>query len=306
MKKSIGGIALGLLAISFLPIVLNSCLNSDNDNDPSVRLLEEIQTIDNYLAANNITAVKDKTGIRMQITKLGTGFPSGQKSTINVDYVGKLFTTGAVFDDGNTELPITSYIDGWQFAFTTLPAGSKATLYIPSIYGYASDEKPGIPANSILIFDVEFKKVIKTATENQRLASDTVAIDTYLDNKFIDAVKDTTGVRYVISQVGTGATPTWYDKLKFKSAYKLLTDDTKIVAQVDREYGDSFDNRVVDQIADGVKLGLQRMPAGSKAIVYIPSGLAFGTSGAKDSQGVVVIPANANIIVEIELLEVTQ
>ena len=45
--------------------------------------------------------------------------------------------------------------------------------------------------------------------------------------------------------------------------------------------------------------GLENMSFGDKAIVYIPSALGYGERGAGD-----VIPANANIIFEIELLEV--
>ena len=47
-------------------------------------------------------------------------------------------------------------------------------------------------------------------------------------------------------------------------------------------------------------IGLQKLSAGSKAVLYIPSGFAFGADGASDGAGT-SIPANANIIVEVEI-----
>jgi FKBP-type peptidyl-prolyl cis-trans isomerase len=212
-------------------------------------------------------------------------------------------STGALFDNGKVEGNVQSYIEGWQIALTTLPAGSQARLYIPSYYGYGPNGQGTIPGNTSLLFTIKFNKVLTTTQEVQKLTADTVAIDKYLDDENIDAIKDSTGLRYVVTQMGSGPTPTWYDKVKFKSSYKLLTDDTNVVFQIDTEPTENTDNRVIDQIADGLKLGLQKLPVGSKATFYIPSKLAFGTQGATNGN-VQVIPANANIIVDIELTEI--
>ena len=284
--------------------VLSSCMNSSNDlEDPVVQLQTEIAAIDKYLDENNITAIEDIRGIRIEILQLGTGFPAHEVSSVNVDYEGKILSTGALFDNGNVEGPLESYIPGWRIALTTLPAGSQARLYIPSYYGYGAAGQGTIPGNTSLVFTVKFNKVLTTSQEAQKLAADTVTIDTYLEDKGIDAIKDDTGLRYVVTQLGGGPAPTWYSKVKFKSSYKLLTDDTNVVFQIDTEPTENTDNRVIDQIADGLKLGLQKLPVGSKATFYIPSTLAFGTQGATNGSAQ-VIPANANIIVDIELTEI--
>ena len=44
--------------------------------------------------------------------------------------------------------------------------------------------------------------------------------------------------------------------------------------------------------------GLEKLSYGEKAILFIPSHLAYGAGGAGD-----VIPPNANIIFEIELMD---
>ena len=66
-----------------------------------------------------------------------------------------------------------------------------------------------------------------------------------------------------------------------------------------RSPSDQFYSRPVDYIM-GMIIGLQKLSAGSKAVLYVPSGFAFGADGASDGAGT-SIPANANIIVEVEI-----
>lgn len=305
MKRTFVGIALSLFLLGGLSVGLTSCLNGDDEETDFEILQKDVATIDNYLAANNINAIKDVNGIRIVITKLGTGFPASDRppSTVDVDYIGKLFTTNAIFDEGNTKQKIDRYIEGWQLALLSLPEGSKATLYIPSFFGYGRPANGSIPGNSILLFDIAFNDVERTSQEIQKLTQDTVAINDYLNTKGIIATKDTTGLRYVITELGTGPTPTWYDKVKFKASFRLLSDDTKVLTTIDFEPTENNYNRVIDQIPNGLKQGLQLLPVGSKATFYLASGLAYGTLGAGDGTQQ-IIQANANIIVDIELTEI--
>ena len=199
MKTKFGVVAMCLVVL-ILPFGLTSCLKGDNAESPQAILNKDIATIDNYLTSNNINHIKDPSGIRMAITTLGTGFPAQSTSKVNVDYIGKLFSDGSTFDEGNVEGDLKNYITGWQIALTTLPAGSKATLFIPSFWGYRDVQQGSIPPNSILIFNIAFNDVIETTTQQQKLGTDTVAIDNYLTTKGIVAEKDTTGLRYVVTR----------------------------------------------------------------------------------------------------------
>jgi len=304
MNTKFGVMAMWLVVL-ILPFGLSSCLKGDDPESPQEKLDSDIAAIDNYLTTNNINAIKDPSGIRMVITKLGTGFPAQTVSKVNVDYIGKLFSNGSIFDEGNIEGDLKNYIAGWQIALTTLPVGSKATLFIPSYWGYRDVQQGTIPPNSILIFNIAFNDVVETTTQLQKLGTDTVAIDNYLASKSIVAEKDTTGLRFVITQLGTGSQPGWYDKVKFKADYKLFSDDTKVVYTLQFEPSDGYDSRVIDQIPNGLKQGLQKLPAGSKATFYLASGLAYGPPGAS-IDGQVIIPANANIIVDVEFSEIVE
>jgi FKBP-type peptidyl-prolyl cis-trans isomerase len=295
-----------LLMIVGLPFIFSACLDSDPVADPQAQLNNEIAAIDSYLTAQGLTAIKDPNGVRMVVQKLGTKLPArSTATTIDIDYVGKLFSNGTVFDQGDDKrFLLSGLIAGWQIAFTTLPAGSKATLYIPSYWAYGPSGRSGIPPNATLVFDVVFNEAVITTAELTKLGSDTVAIDNYLTNKGINAVKDTSGIRYVITNPGTGSTASWYDKLTVKFTYKSISDDTKTLIAVDQEPSEFYFSRSVDY-ANGLKVGLQKLAKGGKATFYIPSGLGFGTTGAF-SNGVNVIPANTNLIVDVEVTNITQ
>ena len=293
--KRVGWVALVLVGVSF---GLFSCLNSGDNYNAGAQLEADVASIDNFLAGNGLDAVKDPTGIRMVITKLGGGLPALGSDSVDVDYVGTLFTTGAQFDAGNTKGVVADYIDGWKVALTTLPSGSEATVYVPSPYAYGNVDKASIPANSILVFNIRFNRVMVTQAQITQFKKDTTAINTYLQGESITSVKDPSGLRYVVTEQGAGQQPGWYDRVNIKYDIKLLTDDSRIVASVDQTSDDNA-ARVVDNI-HALQIGLQRMRIGGKITLYAPSGYAYGPAGASAGGGIAV-PTNSPVIIEVEL-----
>ncbi|AYB30341.1 FKBP-type peptidyl-prolyl cis-trans isomerase [Chryseolinea soli] len=293
--KRVGWVALVLAGIS---LGLYSCIGSGDNYDSGQQLATDVAAIDNFLDGNGLSAIKDATGIRMVITKLGNGLPALGSDSVDVDYVGTLFSTGAQFDAGNTKGIVSNYIDGWKVALTTLPSGSEATIYIPSIYGYGNVDKASIPANSILVFNIKFNRVLITQSQIAQFKKDTTAITTYLQGKNITPVIDATGLRYVVTEQGAGQIPGWYDRVKIKYDVKVLTDDTRAVASVDQTTDDAA-VRVIDNI-HALRIGLQRIHVGSKITIYAPSGYAYGPAGASAGGGIAV-PANTPVILEVEL-----
>lgn len=128
---------------------------------PSQQLAKDVAAIDKYLELNNITAVKDPSGLRYVVTVVGAGTPPVSSSLLKVKYTGRLLSTQVIFDQSANPpvfftTPLSGLIQGWQIAFAILGKGTKATLYIPSglAYGTASPTA-AIPPNSNLMFDVE-------------------------------------------------------------------------------------------------------------------------------------------------------
>ena len=123
------------------------------------QLKADIAAIDAYLAANNVKDVQiDPNGIRYVITKAASGGTPCLENQVSVVYDAKLLTTLQTVDSsqGTTRnFVLSQLILGWQIMFPTFPKGTKATLYIPSGYGYGATASGSIPANSNLIFTIE-------------------------------------------------------------------------------------------------------------------------------------------------------
>jgi FKBP-type peptidyl-prolyl cis-trans isomerase FkpA len=147
--------------ICVIGLSLNSCSN-DEPLSFQDQLVADGEAIDNYLSTNSITAQTDASGLRYMITSLGTGAKPTLANSIKVKYKGMLLSNGQIFDQANSAVvfKLSNLIQGWKIGFQLLPAGSKATLYIPSGLAYGTQATGSIPANSNLIFEVELFEVI--------------------------------------------------------------------------------------------------------------------------------------------------
>jgi len=130
---------------------------------------DQQQTIQTFLAANQLTATKTASGLNYVVQTQGTGAIPTVGQTLTVNYTGYLLnadgTQGTKFDSNvdpqfNHVQPFTfplgqgKVIAGWDEAFKLLPAGTTAKLIIPSALAYGTAGSNNIPPNSILIFDV--------------------------------------------------------------------------------------------------------------------------------------------------------
>lgn len=107
-----------------------------------------------YLDENNLTAKRHSSGLFYNITVEGTGSRPQEYSTVEVKYKGYLLD-GSVFDQGTGVFSLTSVIEGWQIGIPLMREGGSAVFYIPSHLGYGDNELDDIPANSVLIFEVD-------------------------------------------------------------------------------------------------------------------------------------------------------
>lgn len=99
------------------------------------------------------------SGLQYQVIKEGNGPTPSDKDVVTAHYEGKL-VNGQKFDssyDRNqpADFPVTGVIPGWTEALKLMKVGSKYKLYVPPELGYGASPRPGIPPNSVLVFDVE-------------------------------------------------------------------------------------------------------------------------------------------------------
>lgn len=107
------------------------------------------------------------------------------------------------------------------------------------------------------------------------------------------------GLAYVDLKEGVGPQPTAGKQVKVHYT-GWLENGTKFDSSVDR--GEPFVFTIgVGQVVPGWDEGVMTMKAGGKRKLVIPSQLGYGTSGAGR-----VIPPNATLIFEVELLDVAK
>lgn len=122
---------------------------------------------DEFLAKNksNANVKTTASGLQYSVEKEGTGKTPSDTDEVKVHYTGTLID-GTKFDSSvdrgqPAEFPVNGVIKGWTEALKLMKEGSKYKLAIPSDLAYGPMARPGIPANSVLLFDVELLEVKK-------------------------------------------------------------------------------------------------------------------------------------------------
>ncbi len=115
------------------------------------------------------TMITPATGVKTEDIIVGKGAVAQIGDTITVNYVGML-TDGKVFDSSyDRKEPYTfilgqgKVIRGWEEGFKGMRVGGKRRLTIAPDYAYGNQNIGPIPANSVLVFDVELLDVKHTA-----------------------------------------------------------------------------------------------------------------------------------------------
>ncbi len=119
-------------------------------------------------------------------------------------------------------------------------------------------------------------------------------IEEYVAAKGLKTTALSSGVHFIIEKDGTGEKLKETDEIAVK--YKgFLLDDKQF------DDGDSSILIIAERI-EGWRQALTEFKVGSKGKIIIPSTLGFGSQGAKNFAGVEVVPANAVLIYEIEVI----
>jgi len=95
---------------------------------------------------------------------VGTGKAATADSTVSVQYSGVLAADGSEFDSSwsrgqPVEFPLSGVIQGWSEGLIGMKEGGRRTLIIPAEMAYGSQGRPGIPADSALVFTVDLEQV---------------------------------------------------------------------------------------------------------------------------------------------------
>ncbi|MEP6932065.1 MAG: peptidylprolyl isomerase [Flavobacterium sp.] len=168
--------------------------------------------------------------------------------------------------------------------------------------------------DAVKVFHDYFSEIAKEKGKFAGVQKEKVAYYASLKPK---VTKTSTGLEYIITEKGTGKKPAIGTQLYIHYA-GFLEDGTLFdtsIEDVAKTYG-KFDQARAeakayqpipfqagrkDGMIPGFIEGIEQLSFGDKAVIFIPSHLAYGQTGAGG-----VIPPNANIIFEIQLLEKPQ
>lgn len=105
--------------------------------------------------------VTTSSGLQYKVLVEGTGATPTEADNVTTHYTG-MTMDNKVFDSSiergqPATFPVGGVIRGWTEALQLMKVGSKYQLFIPPDLGYGENPPPGsnIPANAVLIFEVE-------------------------------------------------------------------------------------------------------------------------------------------------------
>lgn len=176
-----------------------------------------------------------------------------------------------------------SVFPGWEEGVTGMKVGGKRYLVIPPELGMGETGSSQIPGNAILIMEIKLMDVIEPR------------VATEVDEK--DLITTESGLKYFDLKTGTGDSPLAGQSVVVHYT-GWLEDGTQFDSSVDRDEPFSF---TIGQgnVIPGWDEGVMSMKVGGKRQLVIPAALAYGETGSGG-----VIPPNATLIFEVELLEI--
>lgn len=141
----------------------------------------------------------------------------------------------------------------------------------------------------------EFKEKLVNANQ-MYVKRESDEIDQYVKRKGWNMITTGTGLRYMITQKGTGAMPQSEQKVRLNFNVKLL-DGTLCYSSDSTGVYEFFVDK--SSVETGLHEGVKFMHVGDKATMILPSHLAYGLIGDEKK-----IPARASVLYELELLSV--
>jgi FKBP-type peptidyl-prolyl cis-trans isomerase len=285
-------------------------------------------SLDLFLSDRRIKAEKMLNGVFYTIQSephSATSEMPRQGNFIKIAYVGKLLS-GRVFDESSAHEPFVfqlgskQVIAGLESALQRLKIGTKATLYIPAELAYGKEGLGDvIPPNAPVIYDIELLGIVSASQyaaqvlqleDQERLSfNGRVAQQMETEQRHINdyallhrlkAKRRPSGLNYVVTKAGTGATADTGSLVTFHYEAFFLSD------QVFDETFDGSPMRLkIGEKSEGsphlagLDEGLTYFTEGSEGYIFIPSQLAYGGTPT-DHKGY-TIPAYSVLIYKVQI-----
>lgn len=283
----------------------NSIVGANQDEDTPDVIQEDEATLA-YKAENEewLASFKEKQGVETgegglayRIIEKGDGAAPTEDSVVDVRYIGRLID-GTEFDrsegDETVTFPVSGLIEGWTKALLLMKVGDKMELALPHELAYGNTGRPGIPAYSTLVFEME---LVNVKTKEEQIAEFEAPNLAYLEQyKDQDGVIVTdSGLMYkVLEDAPETAQSPGGDAVITAHYAGSLVDGTEFDSSFKRGEPLTFPiNRVIPAWQEAMQL----MKVGQTIELVVPQELGYGSRGAGQ-----VIPPYSTLIFKIELV----
>jgi peptidylprolyl isomerase len=236
--------------------------------------------------------VKTASGLQYYDLIVGTGTEALQNYTVFTHYTLWVKTdSGYDYIVSSTDGSAVQFVlgrgdtvfPGWEEGTAGMKAGGKRLLVIPPELGMGAEGLGVIPANAELVMEIDLA--------DAREPREPVKVDE------ANYTTTSSGLKYYDLVLGTGDTPVAGQTVVVHYT-GWLEDGTLFDSSIDR--GEPFNFKLGDgSVIPGWEEGISMMKVGGKRQLVIPADLGYGASGAGS-----VIPPNATLIFEVELLRI--
>ncbi len=276
---------------------------------------KEQVALKNYLKKNKITIQPDTSGLYFIPLKKGKGRrpKKGDVCTVTM----KVQTIGGtiLWDRTNEPIDIEFGKDfdtkGLMLGLAKMHLGEKVRLIVPSKIGIGSIGRlPAVKPYTTIVYEISLNKFktlaelkkdrqekqLKKEQEKQRQqAIEKAKINNYLRSHNYKVKAGPTGIYHIIEKAGNGPLPS--DTSHVQVRYKLSDINGKVLQ-------DNFNDKKpfsfqlgTHSVIKGWEIGIKLMHKGEKAVLIVPSSLAYGDSGSGNQ-----IKPYTTLIFEVKLL----
>ncbi len=285
------------------------------------RRAQEPVDLQKYLADNNYPADPTPDGIYFISEVKGTGKSPSVGEMVSVHLSVNLVDGSKIFSSLDRGEPIEFEFgkkfdtDGLEKGIAMMRKGGKAKVIVPSDMAYGAERRGNlVDSYSTIVYEVELvnlrsvdeyrkeqdkMKQEREQEEVQLKDNERKAIKQYLSQKGLQGTPSVTGLYYIETEEGTGAlaesgktvrvhyTGTLFDGKKFDSSHDRGEPYQFVLGQ--------------GQVIKGWDEGIARMKEGGKAVLIVPSWLAYDKRGAGQD-----IAPDTPLRFDVELVEVVE
>lgn len=278
-----------LVGSSVLIILLNAC--GFEESELEKRRKADDEAISHYLAENDIEAMRDPSGLYYEVLREN---PQGRD--VKLDDVVSIYydmktLEGEEIESSEDSIAIRFAHDfqsiipvGLDYAVQLMSKGEKFRFYVPSVLAYGDYGAPDhFDPNTIFIIEVEVVDIQDEDDVNE-LELDSIRhyISLLPQNEAEQVQSFPSGLFYQQLEEGMGRAPFDYSTVSFY--YERRYMDSTLLEKTNTGYPVTL-TLGRGYAVKGLEEGILRMKKGGRALLVMPSKIAFGAS-------IQVVPSN--------------